>query len=212
MAYHPETHHRRTIRLKGYDYAQAGAYFVTICAYQRTCLFGHVENGTVMLSQYGHLAEQCWKVLSRDFPRVELDVFVVMPNHLHGIIILTGRHTAGRGEAFARRRQERPQSTLVNASPLRSARGTQPGSLAAIVQNFKSVSTRKINRIRATPAMPVWQGNYYEHIIRDEDELSRIREYIVNNPLQWAVDRENPSFRATHASPLQHPKDAPWRV
>jgi REP-associated tyrosine transposase len=212
MTYDPDRHHRRSVRLKGYDYAQTGAYFVTICAYHRECLFEQVENGVTVSSQYGHLVELCWQVLPRDFPRVELDVFVVMPNHLHGIIILTSRHTAGRGEAFARWLQERPQSTAANASPLQSAHGTQPGSLAAIVQNFKSVSTRKINRTRATPGMPVWQGNYHEHIIRDEDELSRIREYIVNNPLQWAVDRENPSTRATHASPLRRLKDEPWRV
>jgi putative transposase len=144
----------------------------------------------------------------------ELDVFVVMPNHLHGIIILTGRHTAGRGEAFARQSQGRPQSIPANASPLRSAHGTQPGALAAIVQNFKSVSTRKINRTRATPGMPVWQRNYHEHIIRDENEFSRIREYIVNNPLQWAVDRENPLVGAIHALPHTSSslQDDPWRV
>jgi putative transposase len=101
MTFDPAKHHRRSIRLQGYDYAQAGAYFVTTCAYQRTCLFGQVENDMVVLSQCGCIAEQCWKVRPRDFPRVELDVFVVMPNHLHGIIILTGHHTAGRGEAFA---------------------------------------------------------------------------------------------------------------
>ena len=210
MTYDPDRHHRRSIRLKGYDYTQAGAYFVTICAYQRECLFGQVENGAMVSSQYGHLAEQCWQVLPRDFPRVELDVFVVMPNHLHGIITLTGCHTAGRGEAFAQRLKERPRSIPANASPLRSAHGTQPGSLAAVVQNFKSVSTRKINRTRATLGMPVWQRDYHEHIIRNEDELSRIRDYIVNNPLQWAVDRENPLVGTTHASPLL--KDDPWRV
>ncbi|MBI3800669.1 MAG: hypothetical protein HY268_27290 [Deltaproteobacteria bacterium] len=274
MAFDPEKHHRRSIRLKGYDYAQAGAYFVTICAYRRECLFGQVENGVVVLSQYGRLVEQCWQVLPRDFPRVELDAFVIMPNHLHGIIVLTGCLTAGRGEAFAQRFQEesrstsanasplrlahgtqpgslaaivqnfqeesrstpanalplrsahgtqpgslaaivqnfqeQPRSTPANALPLRSAHGTQPGSLAAIVQNFKSVSTRKINRMRATPGMPVWQGNYHEHIIRDEAELSCIREYIVNNPLQWALDRENPLVGVSHAPSLL--KDDPWRV
>ena len=85
MPYNPDTHRRRSIRLKGYDYTQAGAYFVTICAYQRECLFGQLENGLVVSSHYGRIAERCWKVLPRDFPRVELDVFVVMPNHLHGI-------------------------------------------------------------------------------------------------------------------------------
>jgi putative transposase len=212
MSYNPDTHRRRSSRLKGYDYTQAGAYFVTICAYQRECLFGQLENGLVASSNYGRIAERCWKVLPRDFPRVELDVFVVMPNHLHGIIVLTARHTAGRGEAFIQRPQKQLRPSLANASPLRQAHGTQPGSVAAIMQNFKSVSTRKINRSRATPGMPVWQRDYYEHIIRDEDDLCRIREYIVNNPLQWEVDRENPSTNATQASPRLQPKDEPWRV
>jgi len=211
MPFDPAKHHRRSIRLKAYDYAQTGVYFVTICAYQRECLFGQVENEMMVLSQCGRIVEQCWKALPRDFPRVKLDVFVVMPNHLHGILILTGRHTAGRGEAFARHPKEQPQSTPANASPLRSAHGTQPGSVAAIVQNFKSISTRKINRIRATPGMPVWQRNYHEHIVRDEAELSRIREYLGNNPLQWAIDRENPLVGA-EPKPARTGRDEPWRV
>jgi REP element-mobilizing transposase RayT len=210
MTFDPEKHHRRSIRLKGYDYTQAGGYFITICAHQRECLFGQIENGMMMLSQYGHVAEQCWKVLQRDFPRVELDVFVVMPNHLHGILVLIDRLIAGRGEAFAVRSQKQARSSLANASPLQEAHGTQPGSVAAVVQNFKSVVTRKINRIRATPGEPVWQRDYYEHIIRDEGELSRIREYIVNNPLQWEVDRENPLVGKRPAPTLT--KGEPGRV
>jgi len=202
-----EKHHRRSTRLQGYDYAQAGAYFVTICTQNQACLFRQVENGVMVPSPYGYLTAQCWQVLPRDFPRVELDVFVLMPNHFHGIIAL------GRGEAFVPRSQERLQSPRANASPLRSAHGTQPGSLAAIVQNFKSVSTRKINQARATPSLPVWQRNYYEHIIRNEDELLRVREYIVNNPLQWAVDRENPQRIEVPRSvvPARKSEDA-WRV
>jgi REP element-mobilizing transposase RayT len=199
--------------LPGYDYAQAGAYFVTICAYQRMCLFGEVVNDHIQLNDTGRFVEQCWKILPRDFPHVELDVFVVMPNHLHGIILLVGGHTAGRGEAFARMHRQQPHIIPANASPLRSAHGTQPGSLAAIVQNFKSVSTRKINRTRATPGTPVWQRNYYEHVIRDESTLRLIREYIVNNPLQWALDRENPLAGAKSFLPLPKPtKDETWRV
>lgn len=167
---------------------------MTICTYRRECLFGQVEDGGMVLSQYGHLVERCWQILPRHFHSVELDTFVVMPNHIHSIIILTGCHTEGRGEAFAQRSREQPHLKSANASPLRLAHGTQSGSLGAIVQNFKSVSTRKINQVRKAPHIPIWQRNYYEHIIRTEEELHSLRQYIVNNPLQWTLDQENPVF------------------
>jgi len=167
---------------------------VTICTYQRECLFGKIESGMITLSQYGRLVERCWQILPHHFLGIELDTFVVMPNHIHGIVILTGCHTEGRGEAFAQRLQEWPHFIAANASPLRLAHGTQPGSLGAIVQNFKSVSTRKINQARASSGTPVWQRNYHEHIVRNEEELHDLRQYIVNNPLQWTLDQENPVF------------------
>ncbi|MGH7960730.1 MAG: transposase, partial [Candidatus Binatia bacterium] len=121
MKFDPETHHRRSARLRGYDYAQVGAYFVTVCTYRRECLFGQVEDGGMVLSQYGDLVERCWQILPRHFPGVELDAFVIMPNHVHGIISLMGYHTEGRGEAFAQQSQEQPCLTFANASPLRWA-------------------------------------------------------------------------------------------
>src|SRR6266496_5868237 len=136
MKFNPDRHHRRSIRLPGYDYGQPGAYFVTICTYQRTCILGSVQDDFVLLSPSGRKAEQCWRDLPDHFMYIELDAFVIMPNHLHGIIIIRDRNTG---------KSEQPGS--VNLSRQQSSKGTQSGSLNALIQNFKSVSTRKINQI-----------------------------------------------------------------
>ncbi len=185
--YNPKIHQRRSIRLQGYDYSQAGAYFVTICAHKKECLFGKIVNDAVQLNEWGKMIVTCWEAIPEHFPNVELDAFVVMPNHVHGIMMIQG----GRGEAFAEVARWKTPDRSANASPLRP--GTQANSLGAIVQNFKSVSTRKINQLRGTAGLTIWQRNYYEHIIRGENELNRIRQYISDNPLHWVLDKENPA-------------------
>ncbi len=169
MSFDPTVHHRRSIRLNGYDYAQNGAYFVTICTWQREYLFGNIVDGGMRLSDIGLLVEQCWRTIAA--AQVQLDEFVVMPNHLHGILLLTG-----------------------NNRQARVSDGTAPGSLGAIIQNFKSVSTRRVNNQRDNRGCPLWQRNYYERVIRNDAELGRAREYIVNNPMKWDLDRENPAI------------------
>jgi len=186
--YDPTKHHRRSIRLRGYDYASPGAYFVTMVTHDRECLFGN--------DIFRRVAEYNWRALSRHFPNVILDEWIVMPNHIHGIIVIIddASHTwmARRGEAFAsarvRREHNRSMPTkvsrnqeLANASPLQ-AHGVPPGALGAIVGNFKSITTRRINKIRHTHGVSIWQRNYYEHIVRDDGDLKRIREYIEANP------------------------------
>ena len=179
MPFDPKRHHRRSIRLKGYDYTQPGAYFITICTQDRAFLFGEVVDGEMRLNEYGRIAWGCWKEIPLHFPQAELDAFVVMPNHVHGIIVI-----AGVGATHA--------SPLPLSSDARP-RGPQRQSVSSIVGSFKSAVTRRINEYRCTPGAPVWQRNYYEHIIRDEKSLNRIREYIVTNPMRWAVDNENPN-------------------
>jgi len=172
MRFDPERRHRRSIRLKGYDYSQPGAYFITICTQDRACLFGDVMGGEMRLNEYGHIVWRCLEEIPLHFPHAELDAFVVMPNHVHGIVILTVQNGVfGKMEQFGK--------------PV-------PGSIPTIVRSFKSATTRHINALRGTPGAPVWQRNYYEHIIRNEESLNRIREYIVTNPMRWALDRENP--------------------
>jgi putative transposase len=168
--YNPQIHHRRSIRLSGYDYTQAGRYFITICTYNRQNLFGEIVNGEMALNEYGRIVAACWQELARHFPNITLGEWVIMPNHVHGIIVI------GRGEASA-----------ADASPLQP-NGTQPGSIGAMAQNFKSVAARKINKLRGTPGTAVWQRNYWEHIIRDQQAYQRIAQYIINNPAKWDED------------------------
>ena len=173
-------HNRHSIRLSGYDYAQPGAYFVTLCTqctHGRATLFGDIIDDAMHLTEYGEIAQAYWQAIPRHFPFSKLDAFVIMPNHIHGILWIVDRGQYKAGDASAQ-----PDAPI----------GTTPNSLGAMIQNFKSVTTRHINRARAMPATPLWQHNYYDNIIRNEQALQRIREYILANPLQWARDEEYP--------------------
>lgn len=176
MPYDPQKHHRRSIRLQGYDYARQGGYFVTICTRDRRRLFGHVANGRVELNTFGRLVEAEWRRTADLRPAVELDAYVVMPNHLHGILFITGH---GGGTAC------RAPTAAQFGRPV-------PRSLSTVLRSFKSAATRRMNAARQTPGRPLWQRNYYEHVIRDEEDLERIRAYILANPEYWALDPENP--------------------
>lgn len=181
MPYNPAVHHRRSIRMKGYDYTQPGAYFITICTHRREWLFGHVRHGEMQLSPLGCVVAARWQALPRTF-RVRLDEWVVMPNHVHGIIWIVQGETASSAGAGA----AAPQTRVGNDG---RPRGPARGSVGAIVGNLKSVSTRRSNRIRRTPGARLWQRGYWEHIVRDKWALRRIRAYIRNNPRRWERDR-----------------------
>jgi REP element-mobilizing transposase RayT len=170
MAYNPAKHHRRSIRLKGYDYTQPGMYFVTICAYQKQCLFGDIINGQMQLNQYGSIVAQTYQWLSQRYPYVDLDKWIVMPNHLHGIIVITD--TPRRGGSRHRRCSEASAPTTNNQNHT-----IKPKPLGRLIGAFKTVSTKQINILRDAPGTPIWQRNYYEHIIRAQDALDHIREY-----------------------------------
>ena len=177
-----DIHHRRSVRLRGYDYSQAGAYFVTIVTQDRLCLFGDVVRDEMRLNTTGRLVEAAWKWLGTRYPHVELDMYVVMPNHLHGIIVIVDR---GRGGS-------RSDTVTRGQGGSRTAPTRKP--LGRLIGAFKTVVTRQVNLALNTPGQQLWQRNYYEHVIRDEDELGRAREYIVDNPMKWALDSENPAF------------------
>jgi len=178
MTYNPDKHHRRSIRLQGYDYSQSGAYFVTICTFQRECLFGEIADETIRLGNYGAVVQTCWDDLPNHYSNVESDLFVVMPNHVHGIIVLSDTTPDARAGL-------RPAPTVSTPS--------KRHGLPEIMRAFKSFSTRRVNEARGVAGAPLWQRNYHEHIIRNEKSLNSIREYIIANPAQWAVDRENPA-------------------
>lgn len=201
MNNHSINHHRRSIRLKEYDYSQEGGYYVTICAHNKECIFGAIVGGKMMLNNFGNIAREEWLKTPAIRPTVILSEFVVMPNHSHGIILLTDidrRGTKGRDVvgAYSNTPQKhldyrvRKKGANIN-SPLRSPSQT----IGAIVRGFKSAATKRINQLRNTPRFPVWQRSYWEHVIRDGDDLMRINEYIVNNVLQWQYDEENPEHR-----------------
>ena len=186
MIYDLIKHHRRSIRLKGYDYTQPGAYFVTLVTQGRECLFGEIAAGEMRLNRFGQIAKREWERLSKRFPAVQIDAYVIMPNHVHGIIVIRGRGTA---ELLT----DKDPETLRRAPTNREQFGQPvPGSIPTIIRSYKSAVTYRVNLMRNCGPAQVWQRNYYEHVVRDEAELNRIRQYISNNPLQWEMDRENP--------------------
>lgn len=174
MQYDPARHHRRSIRLKDYDYTQAGAYFVTLCTQHWACVLGDVIDDEMQLSVTGTIVAETWEWLAQQYPYVILDAYVVMPNHVHGIIVIKDTNVG----AVREPPQQMPRKPL--------------GRLIGV---FKTVSTKRINTLNATPGLVFWQRNYYEHIIRHEDALNRIRRYIIHNPMKWTLDRENPHAR-----------------
>ncbi|WP_339136862.1 MAG: transposase [Candidatus Electrothrix sp. GW3-4] len=187
MKYNPDIQHRRSIRLRGYDYSQAGAYFVTICVHHRECLFGEITNRIMRLNDAGKIAAQCWQDIPVHFSHAALDEWTVMPNHVHGIIVMAdtaGRHTACRGTA-CRAPTHRAPTKEQFGKPV-------SGSFPTVARSFKSAVTKYINILRNTPGNKLWQPNYWEHIIRNETELHRIREYIHNNPARWREDALHP--------------------
>ncbi len=179
MPYDPKTHKRTSIRLPGYDYAEPGAYFLTICTAGHRCLFGRIEGETMWLGSMGEIVEACWRAIPLHLADVELDVSVVMPNHVHGIVwIVDG---------------DRPGKRATHASPLRGPscgamagrevpNGPQRRSVAAIVGSFKSAASCATGKALDRPGGSLWQRNYYEHIIRNDVALARIRQYIADNP------------------------------
>jgi len=196
MTVESTTKHRRSIRLPEYDYTSPGAYFVTICTYDKACMLADPNLVRIVERVW------CWTTKAT-LEDVDVD-YVVMPNHVHGIVWIQEANAVGaQHPAYllppTRTPLSKPHgssSVNIGAAPLRP-RGTphlavRKRSLAAIVRTFKSVATQRINAVRGTPGETVWQRNYYEHIVRSEAELQRIREYIASNPLKWQLDRENP--------------------
>jgi len=262
MPYNPRIHHRRSIRFKVHDYTQPAAYFVTLCTHERAHLFGQVVDGAMQLNECGEIVRAEWfqTAVVRPYVVLNPDEFVVMPNHIHGIIWIVGNDNGddgvdnggdarndgsggdtprndgdGRrdggdgcrnggdgcrngGDGYRNGGDQSCGGTVVGAqrrcaptfapknatfppgaTPTSTGRATRgatptnvvPGSLGAIVRSFKSVVTRRINIMRNTPGAPVWQRNYYEHIIRTDRALNAIRRYVADNPRRWHLDRKN---------------------
>ncbi|AFY93881.1 transposase [Chamaesiphon minutus] len=167
MKYNPDFHHRQSIRLNGYDYLRSGAYFITICTDEREYLFGDIVNEEIELNTLGDIARSHWQQLSQHHPNIIMDESIVMPNHLHGIIVLE------------------------------SSTGSTK-SISEIIRGFKTFSAKAINKERGLRGVSVWQRNYYDRIIRNELELDRVRQYIINNPRNWDTDKNNQTQSVIH--------------
>lgn len=235
MPYDRFRHHRRSIRLKGYDYAGIGAYYVTICVWDRECLLGEIIDDKMVLNEFGRIVSDEWAITPEKRTNIILDVFVVMPNHLHGVFIITENrsgialdgkaeksygdvpgnhaenpgcmgkcmggihdvgaycntplhihHTSHTSHTF---HAPAPPHTPHVSDGLRSPSQT----VGAVVRGFKGAVTKRVNQLWGAPGSPVWQRNYYERIIRNQNEFDRIRRYIINNPANWNKDIEHPS-------------------
>ncbi len=179
--------HRRSIRLRAHDYSAPAIFFITICTHVDGPSFGNITHDQMTLNECGQLVESCWKEIPSHFPHVELDEFIIMPNHVHGILVARPVAKDRRGVACY-------APTNCN----RRFRSPGTDSLGAIIRSFKSAAARRINQLRGSPDAAVWQRNYYEHVIRNDYDFQDCRNYIINNPRKWAVDHENPDAEKVH--------------
>ncbi|NES85358.1 MAG: transposase [Moorea sp. SIO2B7] len=171
--YNSKYHYRRSIRLPEYDYRQNGYYFITICTYQKQCWFCEIINQKMKLNQLGKIADKLWQGLAKRFDYINLDYYIVMPNHVHGIIEI--KQNLAQNNDFQQRQFGKPVAR----------------SLSTIIGSYKSAVTKRINYLRHTKKQSIWQENYYEHIvknIKNEQELNNIRQYIIENPMKWELD------------------------
>ncbi len=185
MKYNPDIHHRRSIRLKNYDYSQAGLYFVTICVNNRLSLFGQIVNGEMLLNDAGKMIEKWWFEMACKFGQLALHEFVVMPNHFHGIIEIVG--------ADLRVCPAMNETPIVEVEVVRMEGAHAGAPLHEIVQWFKTMTTNEyIRNVRQNHWQPfenkLWQRNYHEHIIRNETAYVKIAEYVQTNPQKWHDD------------------------
>ncbi len=177
---------RKSLRLKDYDYSQIGAYFNTICTKNRENLFGEIINDKMTLNAYGKIIDEIWGKIPVHFSDIALDEFVIMPNHVHGIIMIESIPVHVPVEA-------------IHESPLQGhgQRQRRKMLIPIIIGKFKMQSAKQINILRKMLGISVWQRGYYDHIVRDENDLNRIRQYIISNPLKWDLDEENKNINDT---------------
>jgi REP element-mobilizing transposase RayT len=192
VRYDSSKHHRRSIRLRSWDYRSAGAYFVTICTQHRDCRFGDIRGNEMMLNDAGQMVQTCWQQIRDRFAGIELDTWLVMPNHIHSILIMPDIPAVGAPLVGAQEKGDR--------APTADTDVRQCPTVGEVVGAFKSTSTNLYIRGVREQGWPyfdrrLWQRNYYERVIRNERELNAIRQYILDNPANWEKDEENPHRR-----------------
>ena len=193
MKFNPDIHKRKSIRFKGYEYSQAGLYFITICVQNRECRFGKIENDEMISNEYGTFAFNQWEKLPERFANFDLDVFQIMPNHMHGIIALHENVGAGFTPALNDDRQPHSHSGQPQGiAPTNATVGDIVGAYKSLVANgCLEIYKSKFVRAGLAPAQmgKLWQRNYYEHIIRNQQSYETISNYIINNPAKWQEDK-----------------------
>ena len=194
-----QKHKRRSIRLQGYDYASDGAYFVTICVQNKECLLGDIKNGGMVLNDAGKMVQKWWKKLETKFSNITLDEHVIMPNHLHGILVITHKKPVGAipcnrpPDRVTKNHFNQGENTVSPLQILNSYHG-----LGRYISWFKRMSANEyIQNVKSGKFLPfekrIWQRNYYEHIIRNENDYFAIAQYILDNPMQWEWDEYHES-------------------
>jgi putative transposase len=189
--YDSDKHHRHSTRLEGWDYRNGGAYFITMVAHERDTLFGKIVDGIVDLSPYGEIVQEEWLNSANLRQNIELDEFVVMPNHLHAIVWIKEASALNEQALLTAAQHNLSASATHPANPKQLHRSS--GSLSSMLAGFKSATTKRINELRSTPRVSVWQSNYHDRIVRNERELAAFRQYIHDNPAHWQEDSENPN-------------------
>jgi putative transposase len=190
-------HHRKLLRLKGYDYSNAGLYFITICCQDRVWRFGRVDNGKMILNEFGQIANDEWTKLESRFENFELDVFQIMPNHMHGIIKLKepqlgSGFTPDHYDHNDQNETHAIETNNIQPNTIENNTSNKKPSISDIVGAYKSLVSNaclEIYKFRNQMMGKLWQRNYYEHIIRDERAYINISDYIVNNPAKWQEDK-----------------------
>ncbi|MEM1253936.1 MAG: transposase [Cyanobacteria bacterium P01_H01_bin.21] len=190
MKFDPDKHHRRSVRLRGYDYSSSGLYFITICAYQRQCLFGEIVNGEMQLNPLGQIVETEWLKTPQIRPKWRLGEWIIMPNHIHGIVVIDQQQKPLNHGNSARAHGGAP---LRDGTKLKGIAYRKPHSISSFVAGFKSATTKQINLSCDRQRSPVWQRNYYDHIIRNELSLYQIEQYIYKNSVTWHNDQLHPA-------------------
>ena len=216
MKYNPDIHNRKSIRLKGYDYSQPGAYFITLCCEKREHFFGRIVNGNLLLNEFGKIVTAEWLKTPIIRPNISLGDFVVMPNHFHAVVFINRRGESRRGELqFAPTVDDNATEPLqfaptvddnatesnhvgelqfVHAENIGTPFKSPSQTIGAIIRGFKGSVTNQINTIRQCKGCKIWERNYFERIIRDEEESCRISQYIIENPSNWNEDEFNGIF------------------
>ena len=189
MKYDPHTHHRHSIRIPGFDYTRHGTYFITVATKSGEDLFGMINQGVMLGNGLAKIVQEEWERTAVFRPGVRLDAFIVMPDHIHGLITIL----ADGGGLTTNTRRVVEDSVAEDLAKLKidGPHGPARGSIGAIVGQFKSITTKRINSVRQTPGMPVWQRNYFERIIRDEQDYQNTVNYILNNPMNWDAGKND---------------------